>query len=241
MCLIITYELLINFLVLFLKRAPVGHSFVLPTGYSTVVYQQVTDTPGVCDTHRPLEEVHREICKSVATVIPGPHAVIMCLRCDRRFTDEEYQAYEQLKKLFGNGLKDYMILVFNGLDQVGTRPDFRKLGQKIKNLGLVLDDLVSDDRLIVFNNEASWESRKEQGDQLLDAVVGVFESNNRQYFTDDIMKKFEAAMEQKLAQGMTREEVQAAVINNDHSVTTVFEKQLPKEEVKKRGGGCTIL
>ena len=201
----------------------------------------MTDTPGVCDTHRSLEEVHKEICKSVATVTPGPHAVIMCLRCDRRFTDEEYQAYEQLKKLFGEGLKDYMILVFNGLDQAGSKPDFEKMGQKIKNLGLVLGDLGSTDRLLVFNNQASWENRVEQGDELLNAAVGVFEANNRQYFTDDIMMKFEEAMKEKMAAGMTRDQITEAVVNNDRTVTEAFERKLPKEEVQKRAGICTIL
>ena len=201
----------------------------------------MTDTPGVCDTHRTLEEVHREICKSVATVTPGPHAVIMCLRCDRRFTEEEYQAYEQLKKLFGEGLKDYMILVFNGLDQADGKPDFEKMGKKIKNLGRVLGDLESDDRILVFNNEASWESRVEQGDELLNAVVSVFEANNRRYFTDDIMENFEAAIREKMAAGMTRDQIQEAVINNDRTVTDAFERKLPKEEVQKRAGLCTIL
>ena len=201
----------------------------------------MTDTPGVCDTHRTLEEVHREICKSVATVTPGPHAIIMCLRCDRRFTDEEYQAYEQLKKLFGEGLKDYMILVFNGVDQAGGKPDFEQMGQMIKNLGRVLGDLGSDDRILVFNNEASWENRVEQGDKLLNAVVSVFEANNRRYFTDAIMEKFEAAMIEKMAAGMTRDQIQEAVVNNDRMVIFVFEKELSKEEVQKRATKCTIL
>ena len=45
----------------------------------------------MCDTHRTKEEVQREIAKSVATCTPGPHAVLMMLRCDRRFTDEEFE------------------------------------------------------------------------------------------------------------------------------------------------------
>ena len=47
---------------------------------------QVTDTPGVCDTHRTEMEVLREVGKSLAVAAPGPHVVLMVLRCDRRFT-----------------------------------------------------------------------------------------------------------------------------------------------------------
>ena len=207
----------------------------------TFINHKVTDTPGVCDTHRSLEEVHREICKSVATVAPGPHAVIMCLRCDRRFTDEEYDAYEQLKSLFGQRLKHHMILIFNGLD-AGGPPDFEKMGQKIKKLGLVLEDLGgSKNRLLLFNNEATMEERLLQGDELLRAVAGVYEANGRKYFTDDIMEKFEAAIKAKEAEGMTREEVCQAIVKNDPSITKKLERALPKEEVKRRGKGCTIL
>lgn len=46
----------------------------------------MVDTPGLCDTHRPEQEVLREVAKSVAVAEPGPHVILMVLRCDRRFT-----------------------------------------------------------------------------------------------------------------------------------------------------------
>lgn len=46
----------------------------------------MTDTPGLCDTHREEEEILVEVGKSVAVACPGPHVVIIVLRCDRRFT-----------------------------------------------------------------------------------------------------------------------------------------------------------
>ena len=48
---------------------------------------QVTDTPGLCDTHRDEEDVLREVGKSVAVASPGPHVILMVLRCDKRFTE----------------------------------------------------------------------------------------------------------------------------------------------------------
>nr|KAG5700194.1 hypothetical protein BaRGS_011037 [Batillaria attramentaria] len=51
---------------------------------------QVTDTPGLCDTHRSDKEVLKEISKSVALVAPGPHVILMVLRCDRRFTELQW-------------------------------------------------------------------------------------------------------------------------------------------------------
>ena len=60
-------------------------------------------------------------------------------------------------------------------------------------------------------------------------------------FTDDIMEKFEEAMREQMAAGMTRDQIQEAVVNNDRTVTNAFERKLPKEEVQKRAGWCTIL
>ena len=48
---------------------------------------QVTDTPGLCDTHRDEGDVFREVWKSVAVASPGPHVILMVLRCDKRFTE----------------------------------------------------------------------------------------------------------------------------------------------------------
>ena len=44
---------------------------------------QLTDTPGICDTNRSEEEVLREVGKSVAVASPGPHVVLMVLKCGR--------------------------------------------------------------------------------------------------------------------------------------------------------------
>ena len=200
---------------------------------------QVTDTPGVCDTHRSLEEIHREICKSVATVVPGPHAILMCFRCDQRFTDEEYQAYVQLKKLFGEHMKKHMIVIFNGLDEAKP-PNIDELGKNIKQLGFVLGDLKSPDRHVLLNNEARGRRRDEQADQVLDVVTQVFLDNDRRYFTDDIMEEFEKQMMKKEREGMTREMVQEAVLKNDKNVAKAFENALTEEEVRKRGR-CAIL
>ena len=47
---------------------------------------QVTDTPGLCDTHRVKEEMLDEVARSVAVASPGPHVILMALRCDMPYT-----------------------------------------------------------------------------------------------------------------------------------------------------------
>eukprot|EP00745_Piridium_sociabile_P030703 TRINITY_DN50993_c1_g1_i4.p1 TRINITY_DN50993_c1_g1~~TRINITY_DN50993_c1_g1_i4.p1 ORF type:complete len:157 (-),score=32.59 TRINITY_DN50993_c1_g1_i4:35-505(-) len=48
---------------------------------------EVTDTPGLCDTHLSEYRIYKEVAKSVAVAEPGPNVIIFTLRCDRRFTE----------------------------------------------------------------------------------------------------------------------------------------------------------
>lgn len=203
---------------------------------------QITDTPGVCDTHRQFEEVHREIIKSLASVAPGPHAVLMCLRCDHRFTDEEYQAYTQLKELFGHSLTKHMILVFNGHKLKKPLPDFKKLEEKIPKLGIVLSELgpKKDERLIAIDNEAEMEDRVRQGNQILKIVSKVVADNNGQYFSDDILELFEAKLREKeTEEKKTRDQlVREIVMEKIPEAAEPLKEAIPESRFKKF---CTIL
>lgn len=50
----------------------------------------------MCDTHRDDEDVLKEVGKSVAVARPGPHVVLMVLRCDTRFTQVIHHAQSEI-------------------------------------------------------------------------------------------------------------------------------------------------
>ena len=52
---------------------------------------QVMDTPGLHDTEAKDDVIAQRITCSLLAIHPGPHAVILCLSCDQRFTREEVQ------------------------------------------------------------------------------------------------------------------------------------------------------
>ncbi|KAL8612097.1 hypothetical protein ACOMHN_013976 [Nucella lapillus] len=175
---------------------------------------QVTDTPGVCDTHRSKEEVQKEIVKCIATCTPGPHAILMILRCDRRFTDEEYMAYQELKRLFGSELTRYMILVFNGLDELerGGSTLKKELSRVPPKLRQVLGE--SSGRCIGFNNQTSWEKRHQQGDELLDLVCSVLRDNQGRCFSNDLVRQLESHILEEMDQeDKSRETVKDEIIH----------------------------
>ncbi|XP_076457881.1 GTPase IMAP family member 8-like [Babylonia areolata] len=143
---------------------------------------EVTDTPGLCDTYLDEEQIYREVAKSVA-VAPGPNVIIYALRCDRRFTQEEYDAYLKLKRQLGDEITKYMIVVFTGLDGMDDEDasidDMRKaLDDEIKR-GPPVADVIKDagGRYIGMNNKASSEERDRQAKDLVQMMQTLVMSN----------------------------------------------------------------
>ncbi|KAL8577807.1 hypothetical protein ACOMHN_054557 [Nucella lapillus] len=170
----------------------------------------VTDTPGLCDTHLDEEKIYKEVAKSVAVAKPGPNVIIFTLRCDRRFTDEEYKAYQKIKELFSEEMNKHLILVFNGLDcydDLDTVAEQREmLREEITKFGDKLNDMVSQagNRIFGMNNKASDEEKNQQTKDLIDMMKTMVEKNGRDVYyrtemSDQIMKKVEKMVEKEAA------------------------------------------
>uniref|UniRef100_A0A674IN50 AIG1-type G domain-containing protein n=1 Tax=Terrapene triunguis TaxID=2587831 RepID=A0A674IN50_9SAUR len=69
----------------------------------------VVDTPGIFDTHVPMEETCREISRCIVVSSPGPHAIVLVVPLSR-YTEEEKKAVKRIKDIFGAGSMRYMIL-----------------------------------------------------------------------------------------------------------------------------------
>ncbi|KAK7471898.1 hypothetical protein BaRGS_00035482, partial [Batillaria attramentaria] len=158
----------------------------------------VTDTPGLCDTHRDESDVLREVVKSVAVASPGPHVVLMVLRCDRRFTEEEFQAYLALKGLFGEGVCDYMIVVFAGADAYGDSPGNSENDEQRQNLKMEAKEFPPElqqvireagDRFLPVNNRGSRQDRNQQAKEIVAAMNGLVEKNGGRCFTSKLTEE----------------------------------------------------
>ena len=176
-----------------------------------VLLLKVTDTPGVCDTHRPKEDVHREIAKAVGTVTPGPHAVLMVVKAGDRFTNEEAEAYEELKRLFGEEITKFMIVVFTGIDSLKGMP----LADAVKKAPQKVQQVIADaqGRYIGFNNDVlPWSERQKQGDSLLQLVELMMTQNGGQYYSNDLVKRVEKIIQSEIASGNTREATKKNIV-----------------------------
>ncbi|KAK7100161.1 GTPase IMAP family member 4-like isoform X2 [Littorina saxatilis] len=151
---------------------------------------QVTDTPGVSDTDRKEDEVLKEVGKSVAVASPGPHIVLFVLRCGR-FTEEEYQAYVTLKRLFGEEIKKFMIIVFteaDGLDGETEEEQMASLREALSKAPTNMQEMLSDaeGRYFTVTNVAPFDQRERQARQLLAVMQELVAQNGGAYFTNKL-------------------------------------------------------
>ncbi|XP_076457909.1 GTPase IMAP family member 4-like [Babylonia areolata] len=187
---------------------------------------EVTDTPGLCDTHLDEKLIYREVAKSVAVAEPGPNVIIVALRCDRRFTQEEYQAYLKIKELFSDEINKYLIIVFNGLDALGEEDDeideLREvLKAEIEKFGSPMKEMIEEagNRYFGINNKAQNGEKDRQVQDLIQMMKELTKSNRHQIYetemTDRIMQKVEELVKQEAKEKGVSEEEATDKIKHD--------------------------
>jgi hypothetical protein len=143
------------------------------------VFNQVTDTPGLVDSHLKNEEIERKIAETLAKTSPGPHVVLMVVKGSNRFTEEEYSTYTQVKKLLDDDdktkkqkedekLAKHVIVVFTGQDELkASKRDIKTVIEEGSgNLKDMLKDV--DYRYACINNRATnMEEKKTQMAKLM--------------------------------------------------------------------------
>ncbi|KAK7502037.1 hypothetical protein BaRGS_00006789, partial [Batillaria attramentaria] len=136
---------------------------------------KVTDTPGMCDTPAgQTRDLTLEILKSLLVVAPGPHVVLMLMRCDTPLTEGEMFAYKALKRMFGQGICNHMILVLVGVDafEGDTLEQRQNAARQFvdspdcpEDLRQILVDVAG--RFYFVDNTASTELKEKQVNELL--------------------------------------------------------------------------
>lgn len=122
------------------------------------------------------EDWTKKEVKSWITQAGGkPSAVLVVIRCDGRYTAEEYKIYKQLKTVLGGNMKGNLVVVF-------TIGDFLKgekteLEESLKNAGTELKEVLQDatNRYVVFDNKAGDKEKKDQVTKLLEVVKKITE------------------------------------------------------------------
>ncbi|XP_067093612.1 GTPase IMAP family member 8-like, partial [Osmerus mordax] len=145
----------------------------------------VVDTPG-WRSHLPLQEttelVKQEIVCSVSLCPPGPHTLLLVIRLDVSFTEEEANSVEGHLQLLSERVWSHTIVLFTHGDCLGDTT----IEQHIETEGKVLQWLVEKcgNRYHVFNNKNRADDTQVTG--LLDRVEEMVAANSGDVFQPEM-------------------------------------------------------
>ncbi|XP_051755812.1 golgin subfamily A member 6B [Ctenopharyngodon idella] len=151
----------------------------------------VIDTPGLCDTKMSKEELKNELVKCVEMSVPGPHAFLLVIRLDDRFTNEQKQTMKWIQKNFGEKAECYTIVLFTRGEQL-DKPIEEFLTKNIQ-----INELVRECKggYHVFNNKN--EENRSQVTELLEKIDRMVEENGGEHYTNEMYKEAQRKIEEE--------------------------------------------
>ncbi|XP_005168306.3 uncharacterized protein [Danio rerio] len=162
----------------------------------------VVDTPGLFDTTLPNDQVVEEIVKCVSLSAPGPHVFVIVLTL-LRFTKEETDTVDLIKKIFGTKSAQFSIVLFTRGDDLKDQSieDYVKRSKSADLKKLIRD---CGNRFLVFNNNEQQD--KTQVIRLLKIIEEVKSNNQGGYFTNDMFEEAEMSIKKKMEEIMKERE-----------------------------------
>ncbi|XP_008296753.1 GTPase IMAP family member 7-like isoform X1 [Stegastes partitus] len=152
----------------------------------------VVDTPGILDTSKSAEHIKKEIIKCIQMCSPGPHVFLLVLQIGR-FTKEEENCVQALKKLFGPKSSNYMIVLFthgDKLSQQGTT-----IHEYLQTSHKKLTELLNrcSNRYHVFNN---MNKNRTQVVELIQKIDDMVAANGGSYYSDEMFEEAQKILQQ---------------------------------------------
>ncbi|XP_026052719.1 GTPase IMAP family member 8-like isoform X2 [Carassius auratus] len=198
----------------------------------------VVDTPGLYDTTLKNEQVVEEIVKCVSLLSPGPHAFVIVLSVGR-FTKEETDTVDLIKKVFGHKAAQFSIVLFTGGDKLKNK-SINEYVSETKNAEF--RKLISDcgNRFLVFNNTEKQE--RTQVIQLLNMIEEVRNSSQGRYFINSMFEEAEMSIKKRMEQILKerereiqkqKEELQAKYEMDINNMTKRLEEEKQRADEEK--------
>ncbi|XP_051742138.1 GTPase IMAP family member 8-like isoform X2 [Ctenopharyngodon idella] len=144
----------------------------------------VIDTPGLFDTTMSKQKMKEEIMKCVIKSVPGPHAFLLVIRLDVRFTDEEKNTVKWIQENFGEEAACYTIILFTHADALKEKP-FDVEIRKSNNLKALVNECGG--RFHSFNNEDK--RNRKQVTELLMKIEKMVKENGGGHYTDEMYQE----------------------------------------------------
>lgn len=185
------------------------------------------------DTHRTKDEICSEILKCVVTVTLGPPG----LKGNQRCITGEGAAYDELIRLFGEEVDDFMIVAFahvDGLRSKTLEETIARAAQKVRDTKESVRGGYG-----AFSNADSSEKCLHQGDRLLQSISKMVNYNEGTYFYTSIsVSKIDEIIAGEIQSGCSRADVKGAVV---HESKTRPEQETAKTGKSFLGNRCSLM
>lgn len=143
------------------------------------------------------EGITTEILKCVGLTAPGPHAILLIVAIGR-FTQEENETVVLLRKMFGEDMMKYLIVVFTRKDDLdrGSKTIHQIVRDSPKCLQKIVDEC--DDRYFALDNTRNDPKTSEQQvHELLEMIQQMTRRNGGDYYTSAIFDETELVIRQR--------------------------------------------
>lgn len=200
----------------------------------------VVDTPGYLDTSRAEKEILTEISKWYSLVSPGIHAIILVVPIGR-FTEDEQKTVDYFMKVFGEDLKNYLIVVFthkNLLEEENmTVDDYVKTFEASSNLRKLINGCKN--RYTAIGYKGNTEDRTLEVKQILSMVEDIAGKDGKNYYSNEGFRSVQRDLEEKERkrkeeimknQSYTREEINTLIDNVKKQTREEIVKEINQEK-----------
>uniref|UniRef100_A0A673KMR4 AIG1-type G domain-containing protein n=1 Tax=Sinocyclocheilus rhinocerous TaxID=307959 RepID=A0A673KMR4_9TELE len=186
----------------------------------------VVDTPGLFDTTLSNEQAVDEIVKCVSLSSPGPYVFVIVLSLGR-FTKEENDTMQLIKKIFGPKAAQFSIVLFTRGDDLVSKSieDYVKRSKSAELKKLIRD---CGNRFLAFNNREKQD--KTQVTRLLNMIEEVKNTNEGRYFTNSM---FEETEMEELKKRLEEEKIKEKEETEQHKRVIANQKRSEEEKQER--------